>query len=691
MIRMNAQRSGVPRQRVTMGSPVTAAGRPPVDPTAPIRFEGEALGSFAAASRLEWIEANGLGGWASSSAAGAHTRRYHGLLVAATRPPLGRMVLLSKLDETVDLGPERIELGANQFPGAVHPQGHRFLHAFARGTFPVFEYRVRDVRLEKTVAAIHGRNTTVVAYRLLESPAAVTLELRPLIAGRAYHSLRRADGPPPGLAFGDGALRAGPFAGDVMLHVAVPGGRIEPDPDWWYHFEYPRERERGLDHYEDLWTPGVVRVTLAPGQTVGVIVSTDDPAGQDPQHLLEQERGRRERLLERLPRRDSVTVPLARAADQFVVRRDDGHRTIIAGYHWFGDWGRDTLIALPGLTLATGRTEDARLVLQTLARHLDRGMLPNRFPDDGHAPEYNAVDATLWFFVALRAYVRSTADASLATGLLPMLRDVIRWHREGTRYGIRVDGDGLLRAGEPGVQLTWMDARVGDRVITPRIGKPVEINALWYNALRILAEFESAVGDRRAAAALRRDADRVHRRFSRTFWYPEGGYLYDVVDGDMKDASLRPNQILACSLPFPLLSAARRRRVLRVVEAHLLTPVGLRSLAPSHPGYRARYDGDGLARDSAYHQGTVWPWLLGPWVTAVVRERGERGRVAAAALIEGAMEHLSAAGVGTFSEIFDGDPPHAPRGAIAQAWSVAELLRAWVEDVHGASDPGAGS
>jgi 6-phosphogluconolactonase len=312
-------------------------------------------------------------------------------------------------------------------------------------------------------------------------------------------------------------------------------------------------------------------------------------------------------------------------------------------------------------------------------------MLPNRFPDQDDLPEYNTADATLWFFVALRAYVRSTADTSLATELLPMLRDVIRWHREGTRFAIRVDGDGLLRAGEPGVQLTWMDARVGDRVVTPRSGKPVEINALWYNALRILAELEAGFGNPEAGAALGREADRVHRRFSRTFWYAVGGYLYDVVDGEAKDTALRPNQILACSLPFPLLSSARRRSVLRVVEEQLLTPVGLRSLAPNHPSYRPHYDGDVLTRDSAYHQGTVWPWLLGPWVTAVVREWGARGRMAAAELIERAVEHLSTAGVGTFSEIFDGDPPHAPRGAIAQAWSIAELLRAWVEDVNGVS------
>lgn len=662
-------------------NPSNATAMP--DSVWPVRLGQEVLGNFAAASAREWIETNGMGGWASSSVTGANTRRYHGLLVAATRPPLGRIVLLSRLDETVLLGTRRVALGTNQFPGAVHPDGFTRLTSFERGIFPVFEYRIEDTRLQKTIVAIDGENTTVVVYDLREGTEPVTLELRPFVAGRDYHALRCADEVVPPTAVEGSMLRVGPFAEGTLLYLSVTGGEFEAGAEWWHDFEYVREMERGFDHREDLWTPGVMRVQLSPGERVGVIASTTDPTGRDAETMVSGERTRRESLLDRLPLRDHVTVPLALAADQFLVRRGDSLRTVIAGYHWFGDWGRDTLIALPGLTLATGRSTEARRILQTFAAWTDRGMLPNRFPDDGDTPEYNTADATLWFFVALRAYVRTTGDHALVTELLPALREIIRWHREGTRFGIRVDTDGLLHAGEPGVQLTWMDAKVGDWVVTPRTGKPVEINALWYNALRILAECERETGEEDRAAVLERDAARVGRRFARVFWYREGGHLYDVVDGERRDASVRPNQMLVCSLPFPLLSATRRRQVLRVVEEELLTPVGLRSLAPGDPAYQSRYEGDTLRRDGAYHQGTVWLWLLGPFVTALVRERGERGRAQARALIEGVLGHLAEAGVGSISEIFDGDPPHAPRGAIAQAWSVAEVLRAWVEDVNG--------
>ena len=650
----------------------------------PIRLDKKELGDFATATAREWIETNGIGGWASSSVTGANTRRYHGLLVAATRPPLGRIVLLSRLDETVTLGTRRVALGTNQFPGAVYPDGFTHLASFERGIFPVLEYRIEDTCLQKTVVAIDGENTTVVIYDLREGREPVTLELRPFVAGRDYHALRHADDAIPPTRVEGCTLRVGPLAEETMLHLLVPGGEFEAvGAEWWHDFEYERERERGFGHREDLWTPGVMRVRLAPGERIGVIASTTDSAGRDAAELVGGERARRESLLDRLPLRDHVTVPLALAADQFLVRRGVDLRTVIAGYHWFGDWGRDTLIALPGLTLATGRPDEARRILQTFAAWVDRGMIPNRFPDEGDTPEYNTADATLWFFVALRAYVRATGDNAFVAELLPALREIIRWHREGTRFGIRVDADGLLHAGEPGVQLTWMDAKVGDWVVTPRTGKPVEINALWYNALRILGEFEREEGEGESAEALERDAARVRRQFARMFWYREGGHLYDVVDGDRRDAAVRPNQIFACSLPFPLLSAVRRRSVLRVVEEELLTPVGLRSLAPSDPAYQARYEGDTLRRDCAYHQGTVWLWLLGPFVTALVRERGARGRAQARTLIERVMGHLAEAGIGSMSEIFDGDPPHEPRGAIAQAWSVAEVLRAWVEDVKG--------
>lgn len=618
-----------------------------------------------------------MSGWASSTVSGAHTRRYHGLLVAATRPPLGRVVLLSKLDETVHIGGDAYELGANRFPGVVHPQGYECLIGFERGMFPVFRYRVGAATLEKTVVALHGEDTTLIDYRIVDSSVPGVLALRPFIAGRGYHALRRADEQGIFFTFDAGVFTTQPLVDGVQLFVSAPRSRLDRDPAWWYRFEYDRERERGFEYQEDLWTPGVLTVPLIPGQHITVVASTGNPTGRDPGALLEGERARRAALLTRLPLRDGITEPLALAADQFLVRRHDDRRMVIAGYHWFGDWGRDTMIALPGLTLATGRPNDAPRILQSFAGYFDRGMLPNRFPDDGDAPEYNSVDAALWFFVALHEYFGETGDRTLVEELLPALRDVLHWYRMGTRHGIRADDDGLLRAGAPGVQLTWMDAKTGNHVVTPRIGKPVEVNALWINALAILAEFETRMGVASTGTRLRTDAARARRQFAKLFWYDAGGYLYDVVDGDARDASLRPNQILALSLPFALLSAARRRSVLNVIEQRLLTPFGLRSLAPDDPAYRPRCEGDADRRDSAYHQGTVWGWLLGPFVTALVRERGARGRAQGRALLTRALTHLNDACIGTYSEIFDAEPPHTPRGAVAQAWSVAEVLRAW--------------
>lgn len=651
----------------------------PSEREVPIRLDREELGGFERMASLEWLETNGLGGWASSTVSGANTRRYHGLLVASAHPPLGRSVLLARLDEVLRVEGEPVELGTNRFPGAVHPRGFERLESFERGLFPVATYRIGEARLERTVAAIHGENTTVVVYRLTGTEKGCELEVWPFVAGRDYHALGRAHDPPPAASFGDGVLRIRPLDRGMELHLAIPGAGFEARPDWWYRFAYDRERERGLDHEEDLWTPGPLRLTLEPGVVVACVASSEWPGERDGLALVEAERARREGLLGRVPGRDEATARLILAADQFLVRRGEAGRTVIAGYPWFGDWGRDTLIALPGLTLCTGRPEEAGRVLRAFAAHLDRGMIPNRFPDDGAEPEYNTVDATPWFFVSLWRVVEATGDDDLAREMLPVLREAVRWHREGTRYGIVVDDDGLLMAGEAGVQLTWMDARVGDHVVTPRHGKAVEVNALWVNALHVLAALERRLGDGAAADELDREIARLRRQFSRLFWYDEGGYLYDVVDGEGRDDALRPNQILALALPFPLLSARRRRSVLKVVEENLLTPVGLRTLAPGHPEYRPRYEGGPVERDGAYHQGTVWPWLLGPYVTALVRERGERGRRQARELLEGALGHLSEAGLGTFSEIFDGDPPHAPRGAIAQAWSVAEVLRAWRE------------
>ena len=648
---------------------------------------------FPRSSTLEWLEANGLGGWASSTVSGAHTRRYHGLLVAATEPPVGRKVLLSRLDETVEVDGESFDLGANRFPGAIHPRGFEHLAEFRQELFPSWEYEIGAARLKKTIAAVHletEESATLVLYEFC-SPLplgeglgvrAVRLTLRPFFAGRDFHSLvHENDSVRREGSFEEGTLRYRSYDGlpEVFLHV--PGGDYAPSPDWWRRFEYDLERERGLDFEEDLFTPGAITVTLAPGARLGILISTAPPNGRDAWDLFDAERQRREKLLAPLADSDPLTRALALAADAFLVRRGAGLSTVIAGYPWFSDWGRDSMIALPGLCLATRRFDEAKGILRAFAQAESEGMLPNRFPDSGdEAPEYNTVDATLWFFVATWDYLEATGDGAFVRDeLMPVFEDILAWHERGTRHGIRVEPDGLLHAGEPGVQLTWMDAKVGDWVVTPRTGLPVEIQALWANALAITAELSERFGKKDRAADLRRRAEQVRERFSERFWNEEAGGLYDVVNDEGQDPSVRPNQIFALSLPFPLLEGDRAARLLSLVEGRLLTPRGLRTLSADDPRYRPIYVGGPLERDGAYHQGTVWPWLLGPYVTALVRVRGEEGRRQGRKILEEFAPHLAEAGLGTVSEIFDADPPHAPRGCPAQAWSVAELLRVAVE------------
>jgi len=648
-------------------------------------FERDVCADFDRSSALEWLEANGLGGWASSTVSGAHTRRYHGLLVAATEPPVGRKVLLSRLDETVEANGETFDLGANRFPGAIHPRGFEHLARFQQELFPSWEYEIGTARLGKTIAALHlesDENATLVLYELEGGDAPILLTLRPFFAGRDFHSLTHAnDAVHREGSFEEGTLRYQSYDDLPAVCVHVPGGEYAPHPDWWKRFEYGLERERGLDFEEDLFTPGAITVALAPGARLGVLISTVAPAGRNAWDLFDAERERREKLLAPFANSDPFTRTLALAADAFLVRRGAGLSTVIAGYPWFSDWGRDSMIALPGLCLTTQRFDEAKGILRAFAENVSEGMLPNRFPDSGGgAPEYNTVDATLWFFVAAWSYLEATGDAAfLRDELMPVFADILAWHERGTRHGIRMENDGLLHAGEPGVQLTWMDAKVGDWVVTPRTGFPVEIQALWANALAITAELSERFGEQDRAVELRERAEQVRTRFAERFWNEEAGGLYDVVNEDGNDASVRPNQIFALSLPFPLLEGDRAERLLSVVESKLLTPRGLRTLAADDPRYRPIYVGGPLERDGAYHQGTVWPWLLGPFITALVRVRGEKGKRQGRKILEELAPHLTEAGIGTVSEIFDADPPHVPRGCPAQAWSVAELLRAAVE------------
>ncbi|MEO8275321.1 MAG: amylo-alpha-1,6-glucosidase [Thermoanaerobaculia bacterium] len=679
-----------------------ASGGVTIEPVVPTRFvAADALRDFERAAELEWLETNGLGGWASSTVGGAHTRRYHGLLVAATRPPAGRRVLLSKLEETVVLASgsgERIELGTNRFPGAIHPRGFDRLVSFARDPFPVCEYEDKGFRLRKRICAIHGENTVVVVYELLEGGEGVVLELRPLLAGRDIHSLGRAEAsrvwtgrevqPGPCVRFSVAAIAAvaARAARETDLFIGIRGATFRPEGTWYFDFEYSEEKARGFDYREDLYMPGVFSLTLEVGRPVAVFVSTAEPAGRDPLQLVAAEKMRRACLLDRAelpvnagPGRD-LERQLVVAADQFIVARDleiGGGSTIIAGYPWFADWGRDAMIALPGLCLETGRVAEAREILRGFADAASQGMLPNRFPEAGEAPEYNTVDAALWLFVTAQRYLDATGDDDfVCDALLPVMDDILAWYGRGTRYGIQVDGDGLLRAGEPGVQLTWMDARVGERVITPRTGRPVEIEALWYNALRIASTLHRRYGNARRAAMVGSLAKVVRARFEDQFWNAEKGELFDVLNGTERDPASRPNQLYALALPHPLLSREHASTVLDNVERKLVTPRGLRSLAADEPGYVPRYLGGPEERDAAYHQGTVWAFLAGIYVDALLRYRGAGGRRQARGYLQGFAVHLDEAGLGSVSEIFDAEAPHLPRGAIAQAWSVAELLRA---------------
>ncbi|MFQ5857883.1 MAG: amylo-alpha-1,6-glucosidase [Anaerolineae bacterium] len=675
-------------------------------------FGREVCGQLSVAERREWLITNGIGGYAAGTIAGLLTRRYHGLLIAALSPPLGRTLLLAKLDDTATYNGRAYPLFANRWANRmVEPTGFNHLERFhLEGTTPVWTFACADALLEKRVWMQPGANTTYIRYDLRRATAPLALNVKAMVNYRDHHGNTQAGNWRMHIEPVAHGLRVIAYEGATPFYLLCSDGstgsprrlaeglsgsaEITPQHDWYRDYFLSVEDYRGLHPLDDNLYAGLFQATLRQGESLTIVASTEAAPNLDGASAYVERQAYEQQLLvgaglapahlapapDRADARPAPTAieRLVLAADQFIVRRplpdDADGRTVIAGYPWFGDWGRDTMISLPGLALATGRPDVARSILRTFARFVDQGMVPNRFPEFSETPEYNTVDATLWYFEAIRAYHAAVGDDKLLRDLFPVLQETIDWHLRGTRYNIRMDpADGLLYAGESGVQLTWMDAKVGDWVVTPRIGKPVEINALWYNSLRIMAEFAHLLGE----AAERYDAlaEQARAGFVR-FWNETAGYCYDVLDGpDGDDPALRPNQLLAISLPHSPLDARQQRAVVDLCARHLLSSHGLRSLAPDEPAYIGHYGGDQRQRDAAYHQGTVWSWLIGPFVTAHLQVY--RDPELARSFLQPLVHHLADHGVGSISEIFDGDPPFTPRGCIAQAWSVAEVLRAW--------------
>jgi len=654
-----------------------------------IRFDRSICGNPCQALTREWLETNARGGFACSSIVGANTRRYHGLLTVRPESSVGRQMLLSKIEERATVDHQVFDLATNQYQDCIHPRGYENQAEFRLDPWPVFRFEAGGAVIEKSVFLVHDLHAVAVSYRLLGGAGKVEIELRPLIAFRDYHSTTHAnDAINREVRQEANALRIEPYVGMPALYISHTAARASTVGEWYYRFQFERERERGLDDLEDLFCPLQLNGTLTPAKPLTLIASTEICDVADYGRLRSAELRRRKKIFASAPVKDELVQQLTVAADQFLASRREGP-TIMAGYPWFTDWGRDAMIALPGLTLVQGRGDVGKGILRTFAGTVDQGMIPNHFPEENGRPEFNSVDATLWYFEAVRRYVEHSGDQEFARELYQTLAGILDWHVKGTRYNIHMLESCLLYGGEAGVQLTWMDAKIGDHVVTPRRGCAVEIQALWYNALMITADLARRFKDRAGAQRFESIAKKLKKNFLAAFWNEAAGCLYDVVDGDTRDASLRPNQVFAVSLGHSMLPAKRATELVKVVREHLLTPFGLRTLSPSDANYHPRYEGGPSSRDSAYHQGTVWPWLLGPFVTAFVKvnKGSAKARAEAKAMLDGFRNHLEEAGVGQVSEIFDGDAPHSPRGCFAQAWSVGELLRALCEEVHRPSPP----
>ncbi len=655
-------------------------------------------------AETEWLVTNGLGGYASGTLDGVLTRVFHGYLIAALPSPLGRTMMLNDLLEQVVLdNRQTVPLNGLQTEADEYPSGFQYLTSFRLDSgLPVWTYEVEGTTIEKRVCLPHGQNTTYISYRVTKGPPR-TLQLRPAVNMRQHEAPVNTKLKPYTFTVTDHRYEL-KSSGDVpplRMMLLGKGGSLSLDPLTIKDVLYEVERSRGYIYRGDLWSPGYMTIKVDVGHEATIVASTeswDVMSALTPAQAWDAEHERKRRMLleARIEKCDEEEChELIWAADQFlftpVGRQEDTVRaraagdeirSVIAGYHWFTDWGRDTMISLEGLTLTTGREVEASYILRTFAHYIRDGLIPNMFPEGKNSGLYHTADATLWFFHAVARYYEQTNDKHLMKQLLPHLLDIVRHHLAGTRFNIHVDhSDGLLIQGAPGYQLTWMDAKVDDWVVTPRRGKAVEINALWYNALRLLEMWLREAKRTEEAKGLADHAEKAYRSFNEKFWYEKGGYLYDVIDaesGNKKDSSCRPNQVFAISLDYPILDPAKWKPVLDTVKSRLLTPVGLRSLAPGERDFKPCYDGDLRSRDAAYHQGTVWAWLIGPFIDAWLRlYPGDLDT--ARGFLQGFKEELKKACVGSISEIFDAEPPFTARGCCAQAWSVAEVLRSFAK------------
>lgn len=629
----------------------------------------------------EWLISNGLGGFASGTVAGAVARRYHAFLCAAPNGPQERFVLVTKIEETLQIGEETFELGANFWNNSIAPRGDENIELFCLDPFPRWIFRVKTkdgpLRIEKLLWMPDEQNATIARYRVLSGHCAdITLRVRPFLAPRDYHSTHHANANFNTQAhIEDGSVTFTPYE-------SLPSIRLDSDgqfcggSNWYFGFDWPLERERGLDASEDAYSPGDFALQLT---TEPVFFSATSESECPKSASLADALERRQKLIKDEDWLDTENR-LKLAADQFIVKRTDGLHTVLAGYPWFTDWGRDTMIALPGLCLETKRFDVAASILKAFARSMDKGLIPNRFPEGNEVPDYNTVDGTLWMFHAAGAYARASGDYDTIKELYPQLVESIEWHLAGTLFNIKADDDdGLLNAGDANTQLTWMDAKIGDTAFTPRWGKAVEIQALWFNALLETAHFAREFGDQSTAGICTEWSRKISASFADLFWNSEEGCLYDCINSQGRDGTVRPNQAFVVSLPHRLLSSSQEGSIIACVGADLMTPHGLRSLSPRDSRYRGHYEGDQWARDSAYHQGTVWTWPIGAFLEGYLKVNTSctEAKTQVRAWLQPLVAHLDEAGLGSISEIFDGDAPNTPRGCFAQAWSVSEVLRLW--------------